>query len=137
MKGKLRRILDKFAGLARPRPVKTVHQAAVQSKESREMTTKGHASKKPQKKPTAPKAKPGRGAARGKPAARTGAHKATKPAARTARHAHTERAAKAARPEKAKKLRAAEPEKKAAEAAAPAKAAPATKELRAKAAPAK
>jgi RNA polymerase primary sigma factor len=128
MKAKLRRILSKFAGLARPRSVKTVHQAAVQSKESRQMTTKGHASKKPLKKPVARKAMPARGHTRGKPTARP-THKAVKPAAHaTARHARPEkpaRAEKAEKVEKPKKGHPAHPEKKpvaAVKAAAPVKA---------------
>jgi RNA polymerase primary sigma factor len=156
MKGKLRRILSKFAGLARPRSVKTVHQAAVQSKESRQMTTKGHASKKPHKKPVATKAKPGRGNTRGKPAARP-IPRTAKPAVPAARHTRPEKAEKAEKLDKLKKVRAAEPEKKAAhphghtpahapthahgrahahgEKAAPAKETAASKEPRAKAAP--
>jgi RNA polymerase primary sigma factor len=125
MKAKLRRILSKFAGLARPRSVKTVHQAAVQSKESRQMTTKGHASKKPLKKPVARKATPARGHTRGKPTARP-THKAAKPAAHAAaRHARPEKLARAEKAEKPKKGNPAHPEKKpvaAVKAAAPVKA---------------
>jgi RNA polymerase primary sigma factor len=57
MKRKLRSILSKFAGLARPRHVNEApHRAAEQLKEPRHMTTK--AAKKPLKKPAAkPKAK--------------------------------------------------------------------------------
>jgi RNA polymerase primary sigma factor len=141
MKAKLRRILSKFAGLARPRSVKTVHQAAVQSKESRQMTTKGHASKKPLKKPVARKATPARGHTRGKPTAARPT-KSAKPAAHPARHARPEKAARAEKAdklEKPKKASPAHPEKKPAEAvkvAAPVKAAAPVKTAPAAAKPA-
>ena len=112
MKAKLRSILSTLTGLARGDAVKK-HRPAEQSKEPRDMTTKGHA-KKPPKKPAAKpkaKAKPDKErlakAAKAKAPARAARPaKAAKPVHAAKAAAKPERAAKAerARPEKAEKV---------------------------------
>ncbi|ABS24974.1 RNA polymerase sigma factor RpoD [Anaeromyxobacter sp. Fw109-5] len=111
MKRKLRSILGKFAGLARPRPVTKAPHRAEQSKEPRHMTTK--AAKKPLKKPAAkPKAKPAprekerlAKAAKAK-AAPKHAGKVARSPAKVEKAAHAQKPQKAAprKPEKAEKV---------------------------------
>jgi RNA polymerase primary sigma factor len=120
MKRKLRSILGKFAGLARPRNVKEApHRAAEQLKEPRHMTTK--AAKKPLKKPAAkPKAKTAprekerlAKAAKAKPAAKHAA-KVARPPVKAERAAHAHKPEKAAPPP----AKAQKPQKEAQKAAA-------------------
>jgi RNA polymerase primary sigma factor len=101
MKVKLRSILNKLSGLARPSAVRKHHRAAEPSKESSQMTTKGHTAKKPTRKP-ASKAKAKSMSRKEErvhraPAAKAGAARAVK----AARPAKAERSEKAERPEKA------------------------------------
>ncbi|HSD19203.1 MAG TPA: RNA polymerase sigma factor RpoD [Anaeromyxobacter sp.] len=129
MKRKLRSILGKFAGLARPRDVKEApHRAAEQLKEPRHMTTK--AAKKPLKKPAAkPKAKPAprekerlAKAAKAKPAGK--AVKAARAPAKAERPAHAHKPEKAAHPHKAEKAQKAQKAARAPEKAEKAEKAP-------------
>ncbi|WP_242356200.1 RNA polymerase sigma factor RpoD [Anaeromyxobacter sp. SG64] len=142
MKRKLRSILGKFAGLARPRHVKEAPpRAAEPLKEPKHMTTK--AAKKPLKKAVArTKAKPSprekerlAKAVKAKPAAKPAA-KAARPPAKAEKAAHARKAEKAAPPQRADKVAARPPEKaekaekapkRKLDAAAPAEAGPAPK----------
>jgi RNA polymerase primary sigma factor len=106
MKAKLRSILSRLTGLARPRAVTQQHdRAAEQSKESSDMTKKGHAAKKPLKKPAGKAKKPARGT-KVRPATPAKAIRGAKAAKVEARRraARPVRQAKPARPAKAEKL---------------------------------